>query len=168
MEEVVIGDTYGGFTVLEPVWGTKRYKCVCNLCGNIIELPSCRLVNSPRSSCGCNRTYKRKLYSKEYPQLHAIIKNHFQRCYNPKAANYKSYGGKGWHFANEWVKDGHPNYPLIIQWCLDNGWQPGLVFEKDYLSFKRGEKVIGPNTVQFVTQDENAKYIGIWDGRRVE
>ena len=167
MEEIIMGETYGGFTVIEPVWGTKRYKCVCNNCGNTVELYECRLLKRDRGNCGCNRTYKKVCYSKEYPKLHAIIRNHFQRCYNPNASNYGSYGAKGWHFADEWVKDGHPDYPKIMQWCLDNGWQPGLVFEKDYLSYKLGEKVIGPNTVQFVTQDENAKIIGIWDGRDV-
>ena len=168
MEEIIIGETYGGFTVVEPIYGTKRYKCVCNTCGNEIELHLCRLLKRNRSNCGCTRTYKRKLYAKEYPQLHAIIRNHFQRCYNTNSDGYKCYGAKGWIFADEWVKNGHPDYPKIIQWCLDNGWQPGLVFEKDYLSSKLGKKVIGPDTVRFVTREENAKLIGIWDGRKVD
>lgn len=168
MADIIIGGIYGGFTVIEPVWGTKRYKCKCNSCGNIIELSLCRLSKGQRITCGCIRTLKRKTYSKDYPQLYAVIKNHFQRCYNPNASCYNTYGGRGWTFADEWIKDGHPDYPKIIQWCLDNGWQPGLVFEKDYLSFKLNKKVIGPDTVRFVTQDENYKLIGIWDGRRVE
>lgn len=164
---VIVGNVYGGLTVIEPVLGTKRCKCKCNLCGNIIELPECRITKCKRVSCGCNRTYKRICYSKEYPQLYAVIKNHFQRCYNNKNGEYVRYGAKGWHFADEWIKNGSPDYPKIIQWCLDNGWQHGLVFEKDYLSFQLGEKVIGPNTVRFVTQNENAKIIGIWNGREI-
>lgn len=167
MEKIVIGESYGGFTVIEPIWGTKRYKCRCNRCGNVIELHVCRLLHCSRNTCGCDRTYKRKLYWKEYPQLHAVIKNHFQRCYNTNANYYKYYGAKGWHFADEWIKNGRPDYPKIIQWCLDNGWQPDLVFEKDYLSYQLGEKIIGPNTVRFVTRDENAKIMGIWEGRAV-
>ena len=149
MERIIIGGIYGGFTVIEPVWGTKRYKCKCNACGNVIELSLCRLLKGQRSTCGCNRTLNRKLYSKDYPQLYAVIKNHFQRCYN-------NYGGKGWVFADEWIKNEHPDYPKIIQWCLE----PGLVFEKDYLSFKLNKKVIGPDTVRFVTHDEKVYGMG--------
>ena len=161
---IIVGQVYGGFTVVEPIWGTKRYKCKCNLCGNIIELPECRLIQRQRSSCGCIRTYTRVCYSKEYPELHAIIRNHYQRCYNTANKGYAQYGAKGWHFADEWIKNGSPDYPKIIQWCLDNGWRQGLVFEKDYLSYKLGEKVIGLNTVRFVTPAENARIIGIWKG----
>ena len=167
MEEIIIGETYGGFTVIEPVWGTKRYKCVCNTCGNTVELSLCRLLKRHCGDCGCTRTYKRKLYSKEYPRLHATISQHFRYCYNPTSTGYVSYGAKGWTFADEWLKNGRPDYPKIIQWCLDNGWQQGLVFEKDYLSFKLGKKVIGPDTVRFVTREENDSIKGIWQGRDV-
>ena len=49
-----------------------------------------------------------------------------QRCYNPRAANYPYYGGRGITVCDEWRDD-----PLaFVLWAVANGWQKGLQLDR--------------------------------------
>ena len=87
--------------------------------------------------------------------LYAIWNGIRQRCYNPKRKDYSRYGGLGVTMANEWKDD-----PLAFQqWCLANGWKPGLVVDKDIKCRELGisPAIYAPHTVSFITVKENAK-----------
>ena len=45
-----------------------------------------------------------------------------QRCNNPNNKSYKYYGVKGIQMCKEWLED----FTAFRDWCLDNGWKPGL------------------------------------------
>ena len=63
---------------------------------------------------------KIKEYRKNHP-LQSVWHGIKQRCYNPKAINYKSYGGRGIKMSLEWF-DSHKPFE---EWALSNGWQQG-------------------------------------------
>lgn len=96
------GKKFGHLTVKEFIGSTivsgesKRlhmWKCECD-CGNIISKSYSYLKNkSIKKSCGCkvHEPIHNMNKSSEY-KIWSAMK---QRCYNPKAKHYKSYGGRG-------------------------------------------------------------------------
>ena len=79
------------------------------------------------------------------------------RCYEDSCAAYKNYGGKGITMCNEWLHS--PD--AFIEWCENNGYEEGLVLDKDILSDKLGisPRIYSPETCQFITQEENMQYV---------
>lgn len=48
-----------------------------------------------------------------------------QRCYNPKASNYRYYGGRGITICDEWQK-----YEPFHEWAMGNGYEEGLSIDR--------------------------------------
>lgn len=79
------------------------------------------------------------------------------RCYDTEVAAYKNYGAKGITMCDEWL-----NSPdQFIKWCEENGYEEGLVLDKDILCDKLGvfPKIYSPTTCQFITSEENMEYM---------
>ncbi len=51
-------------------------------------------------------------------RLYRIWSNMKQRCYNPKANKYSSYGGKGVTICEEWRRD----FLSFYSWSIENGY----------------------------------------------
>jgi len=79
-----------------------------------------------------------------------------QRCYNPKCGNYRFYGAKGVTVCDEWRN----SYQAFLDWCLANGWKPGLQLDKDIIAKSLGlpNNLYAPDRCQFVTLRENLKH----------
>lgn len=111
----LIGRTFHRLKViaLAPKKGTDRaWLCQCE-CGNTTTVITEHLMRGGVRSCGCfkldrvrNLKYKHGharvgAWSKEFTAWCSAK----ERCYNPNAAKYPSYGGRGIIMADEWRND---------------------------------------------------------------
>lgn len=99
---------FGRLTVLnesKSINGNIRWDCKCD-CGNTTTIYSAHLNDNGTMSCGCiNKeiTSKRsKTHGMSKSSEFSIWNNIIDRCTNPKAMRYKSYGGRGITISNEW------------------------------------------------------------------
>lgn len=178
------GKVFNRLTVIEKDETREGNYWICKCeCGTIKSIRASHLVSNATKSCGClsrekasincrkiqplgakayadKHQFGPKWWKKKYPKLFTVITNHWYHCTNPKSGQYHQYGAVGWHFADEWIdfENYRPQYDVIIPWCLEHGWQDGLVMEKDMLASMLQKREIGPDTIQFVTQKQNCQY----------
>lgn len=84
----------------------RSYWLVRCFCGNIKRMWGDNVKRGRSKSCGCMRqtfakglNYRHGKYgTREYRSWRAMV----QRCYDPKAVNYKYYGGKGIKVCDRW------------------------------------------------------------------
>lgn len=99
-----------------------------------------RAITTPSRRHGLGRKHK-LLYSKWQG-----MKN---RCYRKNSKGdymYKEYGGRGIFVCKSWKHD----FKEFCDWCLNNGWEPGL--EIDRIDNDRG---YAPWNCRFVTREQN-------------
>lgn len=106
----ISGQRFGRLVAVEPVAerGKSRqliWKCFCD-CGELRFVRSSNLVNGTAKSCGClfrEQTSKRSaVHGKCNTSAYSSWKSIIQRCENPKAPNYKYYGGKRIKICERW------------------------------------------------------------------
>ena len=126
------GQTFGRLTVIGRSESenkkTALWLCKCD-CGNVTKVRTDHLRKGQTKSCGCfSNEYRvkhggcrRVKRDRLYITLHHMI----QRCYNPKAKEYKNYGGRGITMCDEW-KD----YHSFKEWALNNGYRDDLTIER--------------------------------------
>jgi hypothetical protein len=112
-----IGEVFGRLTVVEVVRDGNRsyWKCRCT-CGEEIVLLPYNAKNGHTKSCGClsreTRSANGKLHrkhghcsegklSREYLSWRAA----WQRCFDPNAKSYPSYGARGISMCDHWKSD---------------------------------------------------------------
>lgn len=78
-------------------------------------------------------------------------KEMLNRCYNPKATEYKNYGGQGVSVASEWH-----NYQNYAKWWEENCPNDSFVVDKDIL--EKGNKLYCPEKCCFVPSDINTVF----------
>ena len=168
-------ETFGSITAMYPLRYNKSgevvWACQC-ACGTELEksgsvlrsavktftdprLPSCGCIQKQLASTQAIKTFTKHGFAVE-GQTHPLYKLYHKirsRCHNPDDTNYPVYGAKGVVMCSEWL--GNPQ--TFIEWCLANGWKPGLQLDKDLLCEEKGidPKIYSPETCQFVTQHEN-------------
>lgn len=165
----------GSLTVQAPVGldlkGEVLWECRCS-CGSIVTRPGTQLrrqekaAHDPRSpSCGClRRTLASQNAKARFTQhgyattttrhpVYSLYWKMMGRCHSPQDTNYPRYGAKGVYVCAAWRED--PK--AFVDWCLANGWQPGLQLDKDILCDKLGitPKRYSPETCQFITAHDN-------------
>jgi hypothetical protein len=122
------GQKFGRLTVIEKAFKKNRtyfWWCLCE-CGNKKTVEGNKLKSKHTQSCGCFRKefkikhgyYKHPLYGK---WIHMI-----ERCYDKNQDSFKNYGGRGIKIYDEWKN----NIEIFINWCLNNGWEPGLEIDR--------------------------------------
>lgn len=105
--KVELGGTYGYWTTLERVAGTKfhspKWVCRC-VCGTVKTVAAGSLASSSSQSCGCSRIPNAKIGNKKSrTPLGVVWRNMMARCYRPDNENFNYYGGRGisvylpWH-----------------------------------------------------------------------
>lgn len=110
-----VGKKYGRLTVLGIVGRTNNWEVIVDAicdCGNTELYKLTRLLRGSTTSCGCywreqiiksNTTHGQTAGHKtsgEYHSWRAMLK----RCYNPNAAHYNRYGGRGIKVFDAWLK----------------------------------------------------------------
>lgn len=110
------GKTFGNLTVVGYAGLNKSFKamwlCKC-LCGTQKAYLSASLTYGSSASCGCVRNEHLKTLAKKHLEVHGktsggnskiyrIWSNMITRCSNPKASNYKYYGGRGIAVCEDW------------------------------------------------------------------
>lgn len=121
------GKTFGRLTVLRfagyyrgqfPYWHS-----ICT-CGHTATSAASALKQGNTQSCGCLRE-ERKLQSKithgmSYTSLYAAWHSMKSRCLNPKAQQWRNYGGRGITVCEEWLI-----FPSFMK-DMGPSWRPGL------------------------------------------
>lgn len=108
------GRTFGYLTAIRPVKRpgkkTRFWECLC-VCGTLHQVNPTYLLNEEIKSCGCKRGEliasaqtihghsKRGVPTPEYISWSAMK----QRCLNPNAEKYPSYGERGISICSEWL-----------------------------------------------------------------
>lgn len=75
------------------------------------------------------------------------------RCYNPKATQFKNYGGKGVVVCEEWKN----SFNSFKDWMLANGWVKGMQIDKDIKAKALGIEglIYSPEMCSMVTPKQN-------------
>lgn len=119
------GKRFGKLVVIKRS-GSDKHKnatwlCKCD-CGNETIVSGIYLRQGETRSCGC---LQRKVV-REAKTTHGLSKTRLyrvwagikNRCYNPRAENYKYYGAKGVIMCDEWKND----FLSFRDWALNNGY----------------------------------------------
>lgn len=100
---------YGRLTALSFVGKTEHrkslWKCLCS-CGTEIIVEKGNLSSGNTQSCGCYQRERASegniVHGMTGTRMHRIWKGMRTRCTNPKAHQYKDYGGRGIRVCERW------------------------------------------------------------------
>lgn len=81
------------------------------------------------------------------------------RCYSASKEDFPYYQGKGIKICDSWKT----NQEVFFKWCLDNGWQKGLVLDR-----KDPQGNYDPDNCQFITKEDNLKKSHIDSPRQMQ
>lgn len=101
------GQVFNRLTAVEPVAKRKNgmvmWRCRCE-CGNESTVQSGQLRNGDIKSCGCLRreNARKGTHGMTKSPLYFTWKGMWARCTNPKAKDYKHYGGRGITVCERW------------------------------------------------------------------
>lgn len=108
--------------------GDMYWNCICK-CGKETVTKGTHLKSGNTKSCGC---YRDELYkinaagSRRKNKLYRVWQQIRYRCYNPKVAPYKNYGGRGIRVSEEWRN----NFDEFYEWAMRNGYKDGLEVDR--------------------------------------
>jgi hypothetical protein len=106
----------------------RRWLCSCD-CGGDTTTDTYKLKSGNTQSCGCLRRDTARdghlLHGGKGTRLYNIWKNARQRCRNPKATDFKLYGGRGINFCTEW-----DDFATFKEWALLNGYTEELTLDR--------------------------------------
>lgn len=109
--------------------GLSRWCCVCT-CGKSVIVRGQELRRGRQVSCGCwkdeNTSARNRTHDHAGTRLHRIWKNMKSRCYNPRVASFKDYGGRGVSICAEWRAD----FAVFHEWALANGYRDDLTIDR--------------------------------------
>lgn len=116
---VVVGEAPKRFTNRNRYW-----YCCCD-CGNITTVRGDELRGGVTVSCGCYNREKNIDLGMCETRLYHTWEGMKQRCYNPKAINWKYYGGRGIRVCPEWHK-----FRPFHDWAMANGYRDDLTIDR--------------------------------------
>ena len=173
------GKKYGKLKVLKKSNQRTKYwsicwDCLCD-CGNYIVVPGYRLRNGSKTNCGCLKKTKKVTYNAEVLEKkremgkrlsQSLIKHNKsntrlynvwismkQRCNNPHAKHYSSYGGRGIKVCDMWQN----NFSIFYDWAMKNGYNPAAKYGKCTIDRIDNDKGYEPNNCRWVTNLENQR-----------
>lgn len=135
------GQRFGAVVVLDRAENSTKnevmWRCRCD-CGKEFTTRARSLRGGETHSCGCLRLTRMIEGSKRantkhggaphrgYEKLYNVWLRMKGRCNNPKATNYKYYGGRGITVCDEWKN----SYAAFREWALANGYKDGLSIDR--------------------------------------
>jgi hypothetical protein len=87
-------------------------------------------------------------HGQRHSRLYRIWDGLRRRCNDPKAASYKSYGGRGIKVCPEWDND----FQSFYEWAMANGYEEDLTIDRI-----NNDGNYEPNNCRWVTPKEQAK-----------
>lgn len=138
--EDLTGRKYGRLTVVERAENGRcceksvtRWLCECD-CGNRIVVDGHSIKRGRTKSCGCLNVERytelaatrSTTHGGSYTRLYHIYAHMKGRCYNPKDAKYKDYGGRGIAICEEWLS----GFAVFRDWALSNGYRDDLTIDR--------------------------------------
>lgn len=117
---------------LESIGNGKRrsaiWECRCD-CGTVKSIRSQALLEGTTVSCGCLRLEKasnrgkagdltNRTHGKSKTRLYNVWRGMLERTTNPRATNYRTYGGRGITVCPEWLHD----FQAFHDWAIANGY----------------------------------------------
>lgn len=123
--DIGIGEVIGGLAVIHgPIAGASGtfFTCMCLVCNNptVIRFG---LLTPDRVSCGCSRGNYTHRGSRT--RLYTIWCGMRFRCNNPKATQYKDYGGRGIRVCVEW-----DDFLVFKTWAERSGYSDELSLDR--------------------------------------
>lgn len=101
------GRVFGRLTVLSRAVNNKngqsRWNCVCE-CKNICTVFGSNLKRGHTESCGCLWGDVMNTHGMVFTRPYTIWSNMKNRCINPNAPKYTTYGGRGISYDTRWEK----------------------------------------------------------------
>ena len=95
---------FGRLVVIDSIYirglGTG-WKCLCD-CGEETYVAGANLDSGNTQSCGCFDRERRITHGKTKSRVYVIWKAMRRRCQNPKAFEFKNYGGRGISVCERW------------------------------------------------------------------
>lgn len=133
------GQTFGKLTTIVQVGknknGTTLWRCQCS-CGKQSTVPWTRLTSGTTRSCGCLRGHHLRTHGQTKLPEYTVWAAMLARCRNPKATNYRFYGGRGIRVCDRWHHFPHfladvgrkPDTSMTLDRIDGNGnYEPGNV-----------------------------------------
>lgn len=122
----LVGNRYGRLVVLKrvedninPKYRKSVWLCKCD-CGKTKIINGTSLVKGQTRSCGCLCHEVITRHGMGKTRLYHVWWNMIYRCYNPKAAYYKNYGGRGITVCEGWL--GESGLQNFYDWAIANGY----------------------------------------------
>lgn len=133
----LIGKRFNNLTVIEldtaKTEKTKRSYWICKCrCGNLKSVRGDSLANGSIKSCGCLKKEQDKInlntskHKMKGTRLYSVWNGMKDRCFNPNAPKYKSYGARGIKVCDEWRSD----FLNFHTWAMNNGYSNGLSIDR--------------------------------------
>lgn len=105
----------------------SAWVCLCE-CGNTTIVTRTNLKRA--RSCGCSKNHyiseSKITHGLSNSRIYRIWRNMKSRCYNPNAARYESYGGRGIKVCDEWRN----SFESFYSWAMSNGYSDELSIDR--------------------------------------
>lgn len=124
----ISGHRFGRLTVLfqsgNRPSGGALWRCVCE-CGSESVFLGGGLRRGKYVSCGCFRNERRTTHGQSRTALYKVWTGMKQRCSNPLAKHYESYGGRAISFCESWAE-----FVPFFDWASASGYKQGLTIDR--------------------------------------
>lgn len=129
------GQVFGRLTAIEPVSSAYgkgvTWLCRC-ACGNTLNVLASGLRSGNSRSCGCFQRDRASQTKTEHGlsnhPLYRLRGDIIKRCTNPKANNFKNYGGRGIKLYDEWRHNFQAFFDYVSK--LEHYGEKGYTFDR--------------------------------------